>query len=98
MSGRHFGYGPYEIRDIGEHIELLIENNDDTTLNSWGEPKGHGYPAEIIDKFREAVQALRVAYVYAQRVDWLLSGDDGEDSFLRRLGEELGSINNKKED
>lgn len=41
---------------------------------------------------KEAVKALRVAQVYAQRVDWLLSGDDGEESFLRRLEEELKKI------
>jgi len=32
---------------------------------------------------------LRKAAIYAQRIDWLLSGDDGEESFLERLKEEL---------
>jgi len=27
--------------------------------------------------------------VYAQRVDYLIAGDDGEESFLKRLKEEL---------
>ena len=27
----------------------------------------------------------RIAGIYAQRIDWLLSGDDGEDSFHERL-------------
>ena len=43
----------------------------------------------------EAVKALEIAYIYAQRVDRLLSGDDGDESFLRRLKEEL---NQNKED
>ena len=41
---------------------------------------------------KEAVRALKIAQVYAQRVDWLLSGDDGEESFLSRLEEELKKL------
>ena len=36
--------------------------------------------------------ALKIAQVYAQRVDWLVSGDDGEDSFHSRLNKELSEI------
>ena len=42
---------------------------------------------------KEAVNALRIAQEYAQRVDWLLSGDDGEETFLSRLQENLNKIN-----
>lgn len=32
---------------------------------------------------------LKLANIYLHRIDWLLSGDDGEDSFHSRLKEEL---------
>jgi hypothetical protein len=32
---------------------------------------------------------LKAGYIYAHRIDWLLSGDDGEESFNKRLTEEL---------
>ena len=32
---------------------------------------------------------LNLAGIYTQRLDWLFSGDDGEDSFFERLEEEL---------
>ena len=51
------------------------------------------YPDEVIEKFKEAVKILRQAEVYAQRVDWLLSSDDGEESFLKRLEEDLKKLN-----
>jgi hypothetical protein len=35
--------------------------------------------------------------VYAQRVDWLVSGDDGEESFITRLAEDLKELNLEKE-
>ena len=41
---------------------------------------------------KEAIKALKIAQVYAQRVDWLLSGDDGEESFLSRLDDELKKL------
>jgi hypothetical protein len=33
-----------------------------------------------------------LAKIYAQRVDWFLSGDDGEETFHERLKEDLGLI------
>ena len=53
------------------------------------------YPDEVIEKFKEAVKILRAAETYAHRIDWLLSNDDGEDSFLRRLKEDLEALEKK---
>ena len=89
MSGGHFNYNQWRIRDIAEQIDELIKSNDDETLDEWGDRRGRGYSPETIERFREAVAALRVAAIYAQRVDWLVSGDDGEEAFHKRLQEEL---------
>lgn len=35
---------------------------------------------------------MKQAEVYAQRIDWLLSGDDGEESFHERLKEDLDKL------
>jgi hypothetical protein len=50
------------------------------------------YPDEVIEKMKEGIEVLKRAQIYAQRIDWLLSGDDGEESFLRRLEEELNEL------
>lgn len=92
MSGGYFQYDQDRIGRIAEGVQTLIENNDSTEPNRWGDPIGHSYPPLVIARFREAVSALRRAEVYARRIDWLLSGDDGEGSFLRRLAEELEEI------
>ena len=47
------------------------------------------YPDEVIAEFKNAYEALRKAEIYAQRIDWLLAGDDGEESFLERLKEDM---------
>lgn len=50
------------------------------------------YTPQTIEELRKAVHILRQAAVYVQRIDWLLSGDDGEDSFHERLKEELSKL------
>lgn len=92
MSGGHFDYQQYRIGQIADDIRLLIDNNDSTETNEWGDRLGRGYPKEVLDKFREAVKVLRTAQIYAQRIDYLVSGDDGEESFLNRLQEELKDV------
>jgi hypothetical protein len=54
------------------------------------------YPDEVIKEFKKAVKILRKAAVYAHRVDWLLSGDDDEDSFIKRLKEDLSDLSKKR--
>jgi hypothetical protein len=92
MSGGHFDYQQYRIEDIARSIEELIKSNDDESLNEWGCRRGNGYSAETIEKFKTAVDTLRKAAVMAQRVDWLVSGDDGEDSFHDHWVKELKEI------
>lgn len=92
MSGGYFDYNQYRIVTIADTIVSLIENNNDETLNEWGEKQGRNYTPETIEKFQEAVKILNKAYVYAQRIDWLISGDDGEDTFHVRLSDDLNKI------
>ena len=108
MSGGHFNYDQYKIGYIAESIQKVIDNNgrektaqemkdegwrDPDWYEKYPEDKFHyKYPDEVIEKFKEGLKVLRLAAVYAQRIDWLVSGDDGEESFLERLKEELGEL------
>lgn len=92
MSGGHFNYDQYRIGYIADSVEQLIRDNDRTDKNEWGKDVGRHYPKDIIESFKDGLKALRVAQVYAQRIDWLVSDDDGEDSFRSRLEKELGEL------
>ena len=62
-------------------------------------PNYYEYSKKTLTKMRQGLKIIRKAYIYAQRIDWLLSGDDGEESFHERLEEELNELkhdNNKK--
>jgi hypothetical protein len=105
MSGGRFDYNQYKIGYIADAIEHEIEKSgrpktrEELKEETWHDEEWyHKYPEdlnhykysdEVIDKFRYGVKILRIAQIYAQRIDWLLSGDDGEESFLRRLEEDL---------
>lgn len=108
MSGGHFDYNQYKIEDIADSIERLIERNgrlktkEELKDEGWKDPdwydkypedlRHYEYPAEVIEKFKEGVKILRIARVYAQRIDWLVSGDDGNESFLSQLQKDLSEL------
>lgn len=92
MSGGHFNYEQYKISQIADEIEQLIFYNDSNELDEWGHTKGSHYTPETMTEFSNGLAALRKAFVYAQRIDWLVSCDDGEDSFLDRLKLELSKV------
>lgn len=95
MSGGHFDYKQYEIGYITDSIEQIIINYRLDKENSWGTKVRDQYSPAEIEKFEEAVYYLEKAQIYAQRVDWLLSGDDGSDSFFARLDAELKELDEK---
>lgn len=92
MSGGHFNYAQYQLEMIAEEINNLIDKNDCNDENEWGDVIGHHYSRETIREFDTAVTLLNQAAVYAQRIDWLVSGDDGEDSFHSRLKNDLEKL------
>ncbi len=44
------------------------------------------------DEMKKRLDYLRKASIYAQRIDWLMSDDDGEEEFHERLSEELNNL------
>ena len=92
MSGGHFDYKQYQLGYIADDIEQFILTNDSTETNQYGDRVGAGYSKETIDEFQKAIYFLNVALIYAQRIDWLVSGDDGEETFHSRLQEDLAKF------
>ena len=91
MSGGTFNYEQHYINSIADEIEHQLSRN--------GEVSDYGYlteySEEVVKEFQNAILQLRKAYIYAHRVDWLLSGDDDEADFHERLREELRVLENQ---
>jgi len=89
MSGGHFDYAQHRIEDIADSIDKLVEENDSTEKDEWGNDIGRHYPSDIINQFKETAHTLRRAQAMAQRVDYLVSDDDGEETFRERWANEV---------
>jgi hypothetical protein len=144
MSGGHFDYQQYRIKEIADSIEREIRHSE-SGIECWSAQREHGissrpgdsewvytswkddkryrvpqknifnseafyygdengipvfdkpegwslHSPEVLKIFKEGVKKLREAAVYAQRIDWYLSGDDGEESLIKRLKDELEEV------
>lgn len=102
MSGGSFDYKEWHFKEIAESIEREIrqQGKEKSKEQLWLQkeyyeqyPEEKYYPAyseEVNTKLKEALEIINKAHIYAKRVDYFLAGDDGEESFLRRLKEDLG--------
>ena len=101
MSGGTFEYSQYQIRTIWETIQSELErqgkeipkddqwNSDEWLENYPEDEKYKTYPEEIQQIFKDGIKCLKLAEIYAQRIDWFLAGDDGEETLIERLKEDL---------
>jgi len=79
MSGGHFDYKQYHIRDIWQELEEILKNKD--------------YLEDPVYKaMKKGLLILKIAEIYAQRIDYYLSGDDDFGDFLERLKEDLAEL------
>jgi len=90
MSGGYFDYKQYRIHDIVTSIQELIDNNV-PGKDEYGQER-EVYTPQTIGEFEKAISVLQLAEVYAQRIDWLVSGDDSEESFHIRLKENIKKL------
>jgi hypothetical protein len=95
MSGGYFEYKQYYMDQIAEDLERRIEKAKNKEEGDFG--YSYEESDKVIEKFEEILYHIKRAAIMAQRVDWYLSGDDGEESFFRRLEEELEELDHKSE-
>lgn len=81
-----------DVRDYINDRCLEDEEKDYIRKHLHTIPNPYGYTEETLAEFRKGIEIMKQAGVYAQRIDWLLSGDDGEESFHERLKEDLGKL------
>lgn len=92
MSGGHFDYKQYTIGNIADQIDEIIQSNNSTLVDEDGNEINYSFNQNTIDEFKYAVILLRKAMIYAHRIDWLVSGDDGETNFHERLATDLDAL------
>lgn len=109
MSGGTFEYSQSRIRDIYEEIQRRLNNMGKEKTEGdeeyYGKEYNEKYPEhkyhkvesdEVKKIFSEGIEILKKAEIYAQRIDWYLAGDDGEETLISELKEELKKLERNK--
>jgi hypothetical protein len=91
-SGRYFGFMPLYIETIADDIEGMIWQND----NEEPDEDNFNFSPETIAEFKKAVHALRLAYIYAERIDRLAVCAESQRTFHARLKQKLIEHEEKK--
>ena len=79
MSGGYFDYKQYAMIEIAETIRSNIAY-------------GTVFGDKTVEIMKEAYRQIRIAHIYAHRMDWMMSGDDSEESMQQRLDEDLSAF------
>ena len=79
MSGGYFDYEQCRMQNMVNRLASAIETNDQ-------------YSKETLAEFHKGLTLLMIAAVYLERIDFLLCGDDSEESFHERLKEDLREL------
>lgn len=107
MSGGalDYVYGRIETaaEDVEDYIEKIVRGDEDEHFKPHSYYLEH-YPDRkefadgkllkeaVLSRLRDAAKALRMAAVYAVRAEWLMSSDDGWESFILRTDKELKEL------
>ena len=72
MSGGYFDFEQHLIHGMADSIQYVVDSNSEN------------YSEETLDKFKQAIETANKAAKMIQRIDWLLSCDDSEETFHER--------------
>ncbi len=90
MSGGHFndcGYEYYKVSQFADELEQEILNNgrEGTTENGYEWYPNH--EPEVIEYLKKQIPLLNKMAEIMRHIDFLYSGDHGDDSFMQRVKE-----------
>ena len=80
MSGGRFNYEQ-------DGIQVAIEELEQLPLDELEE-----LDAITQSNYFALIAELKKCYIHIQRLDWLLSGDDGQETYHKRLAEDLAKL------
>jgi len=85
LSGGAFDYQDSRLDDIADTLRIKIAKCR----------KGHeyyDYPERFLNEMISTYRKTKELRVLLQRMDWVLSGDDGVDTYFERITEDMDSL------
>jgi hypothetical protein len=92
MSGGHFGncgYDYYKVAQFADELEEEILKNGQKREDSgyYDEEYYPSFEPEVIEYLKEQLPKMRKMAEIMRHIDYLYSGDHGDDSFMNRVRE-----------
>lgn len=84
MSGGSFDYAFTKVSQFACELEVKLDTFD--TPNEWGECYNKFEP-ETLEKLHEILKQCEYTAQLMKEVEWLYSGDTGDESFMERVRE-----------
>lgn len=84
MSGGHFngnGYVYYRVNQFSDELESEILNNENKDEYNYCP----NYNEQTLEVLRKQIPLIRKAAEIMRAIDYLYSGDHGEDSFIEKI-------------
>ena len=84
MSGGHFngnGYVYYRVEQFSDELESEILNNENKDEYNYCP----NYNEQTLEVLRKQIPLIRKAAEVMRAIDYLYSGDHGEDSFIKKI-------------
>ena len=90
MSGGHFndcGYDYYKVAQFADELEQEIATNGMTCDDKYMEGFYPNHDPDVIEYLKEQIPKMRKMAEIMRHIDYLYSGDHGDDSFMVRVWE-----------
>ena len=92
MSGGHFNYDCFAVSRFADDLRHELDINDSAEKDEYGWNIGMGYNKKTVAALKKCHKVFELAGALAKEVEWLYSGDHGEDSFLKLVRPTLKKI------
>lgn len=92
MSGDFLELKNYQLLEAADSVRRVIDQNNSQRVDENGDQIGRNYSDRVVERLKEGERILKEAAIYLHRIDYLLGNDDGPETFLSRLEEELKAL------
>jgi hypothetical protein len=94
MSGGHYDYKCFKVSQFAEMVAMTIkERSADREVDHGGYIEQRtALPKPLLDKMQVFVDVMRKCAEMAKDIEWMMSGDTGEEGTLRDLHRGLVEI------
>jgi len=90
MSGGFFEYQEMRLVDLAEPLRCKIALNRQKP--AWASDYDINYSESFINEMSDIYNQIIILMAKLHRMDWVLSGDDGESDYERRLAIDLSKV------